>query len=197
MDRIILVRHGETAWNAGKVLQGQADIELSDRGREQACSLISAVRKWQPNYVVSSDLRRAQQTASLIGYPNAALDAQWREADLGEWTSKSVADLIAADATQYQRWRDGVCAPPSGESMPVFRARIATAIESLKPRKGNVLVVTHGGVIRAVLLHMIGLSAEKLVGVEPASITVINCEKSPRLVSYNHTAFELETQTTD
>jgi glucosyl-3-phosphoglycerate phosphatase len=197
MDRLILVRHGETAWNAGKVLQGQSDIELSERGREQARSLISVVHKWQPNHVVTSDLRRARQTASLIGYPDAMVDARWREADLGEWTSKSVVDLMAADAVQYQRWRDGVCAPPSGESIPNFRARVASAIEAVKPRKGNVLVVTHGGVIRAVLLQMIGLGAERIVGVEPGSITVLNCEKSPRLVSYNHTAFELETQTTD
>ena len=98
----------------------------------------------------TSDLRRARQTASLIGYPDATVDARWREADLGEWTSKSVVDLMAADAVQYQRWRDGVCAPPSGESIPSFRARVASAIEAVKPRKGNVLVVTHGGVIRAV-----------------------------------------------
>lgn len=197
MDRLILVRHGETAWNAGKVLQGQSDIELSEHGSEQARSLHSAVRKWQPNHVVSSDLRRARQTAALLGYPDALVDARWREADLGDWTSKPVADLLASDAVAYQRWRDGICAPPAGESLPIFRARIAAAIESVKSRSGNVLVVTHGGVIRAVLLHLIGLSAERLIGVEPGSLTVINCEKSPRLVSYNHTAFELETQTAD
>jgi glucosyl-3-phosphoglycerate phosphatase len=158
MNRLILVRHGETAWNADKVLQGQTDIELSPRGREQAKALIPLVRRWQPDFVLASDLLRARQTAALMGWPDVATDGRWREANLGEWSGKRVEDLKRTDAARYQRWRDGVEAPPAGEAMSDFRARVASAFDGVRSRKGNVLVVTHGGVIRALLSLCIGPS---------------------------------------
>jgi glucosyl-3-phosphoglycerate phosphatase len=197
MDRLILVRHGETEWNARKVLQGQADIALSERGREQAVLLKPLLAKWLPERAVCSDLLRARQTAQLLGWDRAAADARWREADLGDWTARPTQDLLASDAAHYQRWRDGVEAPPGGETMDQFRARVAAAIQSLSSLQGNVLVVTHGGVIRAVLAVLLGLTADRIVPVEPGSLTVLKMTPTPRLLAYNHTALEVETQTAD
>jgi glucosyl-3-phosphoglycerate phosphatase len=197
MDRLLLVRHGQTPWNAHKILQGQADIELSDRGREQAIRLKPLLAKWSPDRAVCSDLLRARQTAQLRGWGKAAPDARWREADLGDWTAQSAQDLLASDAARYQRWRDGVEAPPGGETMDLFRARVAAAIQSLSGLQGHVLVVTHGGVIRAALAVLLGLTADRIVPVEPGSLTVLKMTPTPRLLAYNHTALEVETQTAD
>jgi glucosyl-3-phosphoglycerate phosphatase len=197
MKRLLLVRHGETAWNAAKVLQGQADIELSERGHEQARALGPMLERWAPDEAWTSDLKRARQTATLVGWPKASVDPRWREADLGEWTSKRVHDLTAKDAAHYQRWRNGLDAPPGGESMVTFRERIGAALDALRERSGDVLVVTHGGAIRAVLGIALGLTSDRIVAVEPCSLTALDMSSSPRLLAYNVTPFAVEAQTTD
>jgi glucosyl-3-phosphoglycerate phosphatase len=197
MERLLLVRHGQSLWNAEKTLQGQADIGLSERGRAQARALAPMLARWQPEGVVCSDLQRARQTAQLMGYATAALDARWREADLGDWTGRRADELIAEDSARYQRWRDGEQAPPGGESMAEFRARIAAAIDVLRPWPGTVLVITHGGVIRAALSVLLGLPADRIVAVDPGSLTAFQMQPTARLLAYNHSTAALETQTTD
>ncbi|MDO9095859.1 MAG: histidine phosphatase family protein [Rubrivivax sp.] len=197
MRRLLLVRHGETAWNAAKILQGQADIELSERGRAQALALAPVLRHWAPDEAWTSDLQRTRQTAALLGWPAATVDARWREADLGDWTSRDVYDLTAQEPARYQRWRDGIEAPPGGESMPDFRQRVGAAIDALRARDGDLLVITHGGVIRAVLAQTLALTSDRVVAVEPGSLTAIDMSASPRLLAFNLTAFGLDVQTTD
>ena len=197
MNRLLLVRHGETSWNAAKKLQGQADIELSELGREQAMELAPLLQRWAPTTVRTSDLQRARQTAALLGWPGATLDEGWREADLGEWTSRRVLDITAEDGERYQRWRNGIEAPPGGESMANFRKRISAAIDLLREHSGDVLVVTHGGAIRVAVGITLGLSADRIVAVEPGSLTVLDMSASPRLLAYNLTPFAVHTQTTD
>lgn len=197
MDRLILVRHGETDWNARKVLQGQADIELSARGRGQAEALKRLVQRWQPTSAVCSDLSRTVETACLLGWANARRDVRWREADLGEWTGRQVAELRRDTPMHYQRWRDGLEAPPEGETFTCLRERVAAAVQALASTPGNVLVVAHGGVIRAALSTLIGLHAERIVPVEPASATVFQMAPTARLLAYNVTAHDVESETPD
>ena len=71
MKRILLVRHGESEWNAVRRLQGQADIDLSQKGRRQAAALAPVVEGLAPDLVLTSDLKRAADTAALLGYPQA------------------------------------------------------------------------------------------------------------------------------
>lgn len=197
MDHLILVRHGETAWNARKVLQGQADIALSERGRLQARELRSVVETWAPLCAVSSDLVRARDTAALIGWGEPRLDARWREANLGDWTGMSSASLKHDVPARYQRWRDGLEAPPGGESFGELRARVRVAIDELREVPGTVLVVTHGGAIRAVLSELLGLHPERIVPVDPASATVIQMSPGPRLAAFNVSRHLPVNETTD
>jgi glucosyl-3-phosphoglycerate phosphatase len=185
IERLILVRHGETTWNARKVLQGQADIELSAQGQRQALELRDVVRTWAPRVAVCSDLLRARQTAAQLGFSESTLDARWREADLGQWTGVA-AELLQRDSPEhYQRWRDGQAAPPGGESFEQLRLRVRTAIDALRVHSGNVLVVTHGGAIRAALSELLGLHPDRIVPVDPASATVIQMSPGPRLAAFN------------
>jgi glucosyl-3-phosphoglycerate phosphatase len=198
MDRLILVRHGETEWNARKTLQGQSDIALSSRGISQAQALNPVVKRFAPETAVSSDLKRAKQTAELLGWGHARLDRLWREADLGEWTGRDVADLKAEAPAHYQRWRDGQAYPPGGEDFASFKARIVKAVDALMDLNGNVLVVAHGGVIRAALSALIGLNPDRIVAVDPASATVLQMNAGkPRLLAYNVCAYTADQENSD
>src|ERR1044071_4469856 len=78
-DRLILVRHGESTWNAEERLQGQLDPPLSDRGSEQSRALAAIVNGVRDDRVVCSDLSRARETADLIGLRPGRYDERWRE----------------------------------------------------------------------------------------------------------------------
>ena len=82
MKRVLLVRHGESAWNASRRLQGQADIALLARGEEQARLLRPVIAALEPDKVVCSDLARARKTAELLGISPSTLYRRLREYDL-------------------------------------------------------------------------------------------------------------------
>jgi glucosyl-3-phosphoglycerate phosphatase len=197
VDRLILVRHGETEWNARGVLQGQADVPLSPAGRAEASALATVVAQYAPEVVVSSDLLRARETAEALGFPWPRLDARWREADLGEWTGAQSQLVLSEHGERYRAWRDGRSAPPAGESFEALRARIDQALAALTSEPGTVLVVTHGGAIRAALASLIGLTPERISPVAPASATVLAFERGARLLAYNITAQTSLAETTD
>ncbi|MCA0451706.1 MAG: histidine phosphatase family protein [Proteobacteria bacterium] len=184
MRNLALVRHGETAWNAGHVLQGQMDIGLSENGRRQAAALRSAVAALEPVATIVSDLRRTRETAELLGL-DGPHDPAWRETDLGAWTGRSKRDLLAEDAAAYRGWRNGTFDPPGGETWAAFRARVAAALAALPQQPGTIVVVTHGGVIRAALSILIGLPPDRIVPVDPASLTVFDVTDGARLKLYN------------
>lgn len=115
--RLLLVRHGQSSWNAEERLQGQADPPLSELGRAPALALALApvLRTLAPDLVVTSDLARVRQSAELLGYPDAPADARWREFDLGDWTARTKAEVRAESNGAYSAWRAGRAGPPGGE----------------------------------------------------------------------------------
>ncbi len=187
MTRLLLVRHGETVWNSSRRLQGQEDIPLSERGKEQAQALASRVQVFKPARVVTSDLQRAVETATALGFARFCRDARLREADLGDWTGRSANDLKAQDADAYTAWREGRLTPPGAESFEELGERVHGALlEQLSG--GTVLVVTHGGVIRAALARFLGLYPDKIVPVSPASLTILDIAERAKLHAYNLTS---------
>lgn len=88
LKRLLLIRHGETEWNAIRRLQGQQDIELSTNGCVQARALAPMVARLSPDVAFTSDLRRARDTAELLGHSNAGLRVGLREQSLGEWQGR-------------------------------------------------------------------------------------------------------------
>ena len=173
MRRLFLVRHGESEWNAVRRLQGQADIALSSQGEAQAIALAATVAQLAPDRVITSDLRRAHQTASLLGYPDARQDARLREVNVGDWTGLPIADIIATDAEAYRGWRAGTFAPPGGEHWQDFSLRTANAVLSESGTAKRLLVVCHGGVIRALLQTLLGLAPKRIIPVGPGSLTIL------------------------
>lgn len=189
MKRLLLVRHGESEWNAVRRLQGQADIALSPRGEAQAVALATTIAQMAPDRVITSDLRRARQTVGLLGYPDATDDARLREVDVGEWTGLEIAQLMADQADAYLAWRAGSFAPPGGETWQDFSARTAAAVNSAMASADRVLVVCHGGVIRALLQTLLGLAPRRIIPVGPASLTILAAkpgEAEMRLEVFNY-----------
>ena len=172
--RILLVRHGQSTWNAEGRLQGQADPPLSALGRREAAALRPVLEAFPAERVLASDLRRASETAAALGHPGAALDPVWREIDVGEWSGRTLSEVPDGDTPA---WRGGDLVPPGGEAWEELAARVADALDELRAAGGDWLVVTHGGVIRAAVSYVTGADAQRIAGPANASLTVLDAGK--------------------
>ena len=174
MKRLMLVRHGESEWNSGGRLQGQADIGLSARGEDQARALGPTIAALRPERVFASSLKRARATAALLGFPDAEPEDGLKEIDVGAWTGEPIDDLIARDPAAYRGWRAGAYTPPGGEPWASFMARTGGFVRGLLDGDASqILIVSHGGVVRALLEDLLALPPERIVPVGPGSLTML------------------------
>lgn len=187
--RLLLVRHGQSLWNAARRLQGQADIDLSELGKAQADALRPVIEEIGHCRAVSSDLARVRDTARRIGAETPRFTRDLREIDVGHWTGRAIADIRAEDDDAYQGWRAGTSAAPGGESWPNFVDRVTGVIEAEQQMAcQNLLIVCHGGVIRAILQGYVGLDPARIIPVAPASLSALRLGngKPPRLELFNY-----------
>jgi glucosyl-3-phosphoglycerate phosphatase len=173
VKRLMLVRHGESEWNAVRRLQGQADIDLSERGREQALALKATIAALKPDRVLTSDLKRARDTAALLGFQDAEPTPELREINVGDWTAKDIAEIVERERDNYRGWRAGAFVPPGGEAWRDFAARTEGAVRGALEGSERLLAVCHGGVIRALIQSLIGLGPQKILPVGPASLSIL------------------------
>jgi broad specificity phosphatase PhoE len=152
--RILLVRHGESIWNAEGRWQGAANPPLSDAGRAQARALAEAVQGDGIDSLVSSDLDRARETAQIVARALAlsepAIDAGWRERDVGDISGHTREEIEARWPGLLEQWRRGELeSMPGGERD--ITARVVAALERVAYEHPGActLVATHGGVIGA------------------------------------------------
>jgi glucosyl-3-phosphoglycerate phosphatase len=182
-DRLILVRHGESTWNAEERLQGQLDPPLSERGREQARALTGVIDGIPADRIVCSDLGRARETAELMGLQPARFDERWREIDVGEWGGRTAAE-IDAQGDELTNWRGGTRKAPDGEAWADFTTRVAAAADELIAAGGPWVVVSHGGCVRVVTAHLTGADHLHVAAPPNASTTVFELGTPPRLLVY-------------
>lgn len=150
MTTILLARHGETDWNRDGRWQGWADPPLNETGREQARELAERLRSTPFDAVYSSDLKRALETAEIVAATHAQtveIDPDLREIDVGAWSGLTRAEVEA----QYP---DGD--RPGAETREQHGARVLAAVERIaRAHPGDrVLVVAHGGCLRALQRHL-------------------------------------------
>ncbi|MEN3747966.1 histidine phosphatase family protein [Sphingomonas sp. HF-S3] len=185
MEQLFLVRHAQTDWNAERRLQGHADRPLSALGREQAIALGRYLRDTQFKSAFCSDLARTRETAWLAGYTTAQPDRSWREFDVGRWSGCLIDDLMASEDKAYFRWRSGEHTPPGGESWSAFEARLRASLARLSVIPGQVLLVTHSGVIRAITKIILGVPAGTLAAVGHASVSVLDFRAGANMERYD------------
>jgi broad specificity phosphatase PhoE len=180
---LILVRHGESTWNAEERLQGQLDPPLSDRGREQARALTAMLDGLPDERVICSDLSRARETAELLGLRPARFDPRWREIDVGSWAGRTAAE-IDAQGGELTNWRGGPRRAPDGEAWDAFAARVSGAVDELIADGGPWVVISHGGCIRVATAHLTGADHLRLGSPPNASTTVFETSSRSRLLVY-------------
>ena len=192
--RLLLVRHGQTEWNASRRFQGATDVALSERGRRQAERLGLALAGRPLEAVYVSPLRRAVETAEIAlgaaGVPLVPVD-ELRELSLGEWEGCTVDEVRGRAGDPYRAWMEAPhdCPPPGGEPLDLVLTRVRRAVERMTREHGrddDVLVVAHGGVISLYACHVLGCSLNALwrLRVDNCSLTTV---APPRLVSLNDT----------
>jgi probable phosphoglycerate mutase len=152
MTRLLMIRHGATAWNAAGRMQGRADVGLSAAGRAQG-GRWRLPAEWQGARWLVSPLRRARETAALLGAPAALVESRLIEMDWGAWEGLSAAELrrTAAGELACEEARGLDLRPPGGESPREVMARLAALVEELAGDPAPVVAVCHKGVIRAAL----------------------------------------------
>lgn len=162
MTTVYLARHGESDWNAERRWQGHADRPLTERGREQAEALAERLAGVELEAVYASDLRRAWETAGPVARSHG-LDVvrvpELREVDVGSWCGLTRDECEARFPEGFARWREGDQGWDDGETYDEMAERVVSALHRLAEKHpgGAILVVSHGGPIRAVHAHALGV----------------------------------------
>ncbi len=171
--RLLLLRHGQTEFNAGSRMQGQLDTALSDLGRAQAVAAAEVLAKRQPLTIVSSDLSRALDTAIELSERSGISvrqDTRLRETRLGDWQGLTHHEVDALAPGARQAWRDDArSVPHGGESRIDVADRSVPLVAELvagEPEWGAddcerpVVLVTHGGLIAALAAALLDLPVD-------------------------------------
>ena len=180
MRRLVLLRHGESAWNAEGRIQGQRCEGLSALGREQAQVAAVALAAAHPEAsLVSSDLARCLETCEPLAERLRAepiIDQRLRERSFGAWEGRLRAEVARDDAEHWARWLGGedVVREVGGESAGELADRIEPVWRELlerTPDQGVTIAVTHGGPVWHGVHRLLGLRPGTLGGVSNASVT--------------------------
>lgn len=164
MTKVILIRHGETAWNAAKRYLGHSNITLNEDGFRQAELLAERLSRETVDAVYSSDLMRSLETAQLIAQKHKLpvnRDAGLREINFGEWEGLTYSAIMEGwpQLLSSIYTSPGDISIPGGESFSSLRVRATTVLRRYihNHPEETVAVVTHGGTIRVLLCDIMGM----------------------------------------
>ena len=176
MTQLILVRHGQTQWNLEGRWQGQADPSLNAFGRAQAQRAALELRDAGLDHLYSSDLRRAMETATIIGAELGRAvhaDARLREINLGRWQGMLSTDIKTRYPDEFWSWHTSplTTRPPGGEDLRALAARVLEAISEIAHRHAgqHIGVIAHELPIAVVLAHVRSVDLAQLRDLIPAT----------------------------
>lgn len=167
VTRILAIRHGETSWNADLRIQGHTDIDLNERGRQQARRLAGVLSAEPVQAVYASDLARARDTALAVASAqglHVTQHAGLRERGFGSFEGRTFDEIGTLWPEQALAWRKRMpgFAPPGGESLLEFRERVLGAIAAIAARHvgEQIVCVAHGGVLDLLYRAATGLDLQ-------------------------------------
>lgn len=185
--RFLLVRHGKTEWNGLSRFQGKSDIPLDDEGKCQAELLAARLKGWEPSGIFSSPLSRARETAEIIASRNPRVSPVLREElsemGFGTWEGRSLHEIESADPDSFRRWIDSPFEypPPGGESLDSVKSRVKRALDGIFPMDGDrVVVVSHGGILRVMLVLLLDLPPRQVWRMKIANCSVTGIDVGKR-----------------
>jgi broad specificity phosphatase PhoE len=169
---IFLARHGESDWNAANRFQGHSDRPLTDLGRRQAEELAEAVAAEKVDAIYSSPLSRALETARIVAMRTGlevVEDEDLREVDTGGWSGLSREEVQRRFPEGFERWVSGGAGWEDGETYEEMAARTLEAVSRIAAAHpgGRVLVVSHGGPIRAIQAAANGMDIHEYRRLQP------------------------------
>lgn len=188
--RVFLIRHGEVV-NPEKIFYGQLNVPLSELGRKQSLEVVSAMTELSLDAVFSSDLDRSLWLAEKLAVNcNSGVEAakELREADFGKWTGLSWLEIESEFPDYAQAWIKNPAGtkPPDGENMSDLKRRVINFFlnRCREFKGGNIAIVAHGGVNRAIISYLLGIQNERCFSIEQdfACINVIDCYEKENFV---------------
>lgn len=206
MTQILLIRHGQTAWNRVERFRGQADIPLDEVGLAQAARTGEYVAAfWQPVAVYTSPLTRTRQTAAAIAAPwGLAVQPHPGLLDIhyGAWQGLTPDEVAARWPVELDQWyhAPAVARIPGGESLELLRERGLAAVHELTARhpEETIVLVGHTVINRVLLLSLLGVGLEAFwrLRQDPCAINVIEAAAGQFvLCSLNQTAHLVSAKT--
>lgn len=201
MSRLVLVRHGRTAWNLEGRAQGHTDVDLDDVGRAQAAAVAPVLARMAPTALWSSDLARARQTAEQVAAATGltpSYDARLREFDVGERAGLTVAEFAERFPAEHASWKSGHITGlvPGAETPQQVVERVVPALREIwdaTPAGETTVVVAHGAALKVSLVAFLGWPEEigsSLRGLDNCGWVVLEQDpagRGVRLVAYNET----------
>ena len=202
---VILVRHGRSTSNTAHTLAGRSEgVDLDDKGREQAQSLIKRIGTLPIRAIVRSPLLRCERTmeplAAELGL-EPIVDERISEVDYGAWTGRKIGELVKEPLWAVVQQQPSAAVFPDGEGLAAVQARAVSAVREHDRRlaeahDGDVLWVacTHGDVIKAILADALGMHLDgfQRITADPASMSVIRyTAMRPFVIHVNHTGDQL------
>lgn len=193
---VLLVRHGQTDWNATGRWQGHTNVPLNEVGRRQAEALALRLSSWPVRAIYSSDLLRAAQTAEIVGATlglEPILETAWRERKGGLFEGKTKEELHETHPEALRLFLEGNAEPLGGESNTALSKRVSLAFEdAIQRHEGEMIaVVSHGGALAALVSHVLGIDPDKRAPLSlrgNTGLTIVEVSDSiPRITLLNDT----------
>jgi len=186
--RLVVVRHGATAWSVAGRHTGRTDLPLLEEGRRQAHALGRRLRPGRFALVLTSPLARARETCVLAGFGAVSETCEdLREWDYGAYEGRTT-DEVRAERPDWSLWRDGA---PEGERAEDVGRRVDRVIAAVRRAPGDVLAFAHAHVLRVLAARWVGLGPEggAVLVLEPATVSVLGWEREqPTLQRWNDAA---------
>ena len=183
--RVVLIRHGETAWSRDGRHTGRTDIPLTPKGESEAAALAPRLADWKFSQVLVSPLSRAGETAKLAGLEDPEVSGDLMEWDYGDYEGRTTL-AIREDRPGWDLFSGGV---PGGETLGQVAARTDRVITEIRAGTGDVACVAHAHVLRVLAVRWLEvdpMSARFLV-LGPASISVLGWEREQPVLEHWNT----------
>lgn len=208
LKKLFLCRHGESEYNAKGIIQGHIDTYLTPKGIVQARLTGEYLKNFNIQKIYTSDLRRAYQTATIIGDVlgiEPLADERIREMNFGQWEGRCYDEIFLSNKEEWEKWlKNPVAYPlPSQEEFHIFEERIKDFLNEIKKQKEErVLIVAHGGSIQGMICIETGIGLENIWALRHTNtgISLLEYDNTHinavlKFFNYNHHLENLESKT--